>query len=87
MTLQEAKETIAKKYQHSSWNNMILAFIKDDLPGLNLAEINEATNQAAELYARSKWDEACNEMKGICDAEILLLTGTHSEAPKPEFKP
>lgn len=43
--------------------------------------------KSAELYARSKWDEACEAQKGLCDAELLELSGIHSEAPKPKFKP
>jgi hypothetical protein len=47
--------------------------------------------EAAKLYAKAKWDEACEAQKASCinhyganlGAGVISLT----HAPKPEFKP
>jgi hypothetical protein len=60
------------------------------------------TDEAAELYARSKWDEACEAQRVLCNDEYMRIdVCDHSNkfetidleiqaiknAPKPKFKP
>lgn len=87
MTLQEAKEQIARELGYTDWDTV-------DWYQLDSNEVNteapyafeKYSNKAAELYAHSKWDEACEAQKGLCiDAWKLGFVPTQS--PKPEFKP
>jgi hypothetical protein len=48
-------------------------------------DMAKAAAEVAKRYARSKWDEACLEQRGICIA-INLHGGDITDAPKPEFK-
>ena len=76
MTLQEAKERVA-----------LLLYSKrfDEIQNSDAIDHRlRAMEHAAELYARSKWDEACEAMKGrICDVYGMNV----DQATNPEFKP
>lgn len=80
MTLQEAKHQIATKFEYDTW---------DHLQGCApLEELVDAFHQAADLYARSKWDEACEAQRKACANEYPSFgRETILNAPKPEFKP
>lgn len=81
MTLQEAKHQIATKFEYDTW---------DHLQGCApLEELVDAFHQAADLYARSKWDEACEAQRQLIadNASQWLNKETFLNAPKPEFKP
>jgi hypothetical protein len=70
MTLQEAKDQIAKRHGSESWHDFNI-----------WNRGNELGDEAAELYARSKWDEACT-------AQLLKVNlDPNCETCKPEFKP
>lgn len=60
MILDEAKNLIAQKYGHLSWYNWIHDIGK--ITG-NRYIPERFHEEAAELYARSKWDEACEAQK------------------------
>jgi hypothetical protein len=66
MTLQEAKDQIAIKYGLASWASW------NDRRTFPMTEAIQS--EAAVLYAKSKWDEAC---------DLARKTGP----AKPEFKP
>lgn len=103
MTLQEAKDEIAKKYGFTEWQYIDwyhLDFMYDVTEAPYMQET--CTNEAAELYARSKWKQACEEQRKLCsDAYMAIDVYDHSNkfetidreinaiknAPKPEFKP
>lgn len=70
MTLQEAKEQIAKKYTVDLYN--LTVWMSDE---------------AAELYARSKWDEACEAMRYEIQFRYIEQGGMAMHTPKPQFKP
>lgn len=80
MTYEEAKRQAAKEFKH-------LIFGVD--------YVMKVSDRAAELYARSKWDEAINEyikeLENVYrDSNIKgfsLLSDTTFKAIKPEFKP
>lgn len=71
MTWEEAKDQIAKKHKYPSWGHVLYALYESDITPRHLQDIE---NEAAQLYARSKWDEAI---------ELARTTGP----AKPEFKP
>ncbi len=71
MTPQEAKGLAAKEHGYISWKEALLMHVSHD-------EFDKIINDAIKLYARSKWDEACNEVCIINDVELGY---------KPEFKP
>lgn len=82
MTLQEAKDQIAKKHGHVMWC------------ATTHMEERQLFDEVAELYARSKWDEACEEMRELilakwvnCDRDANTEYRTMHDLPKPEFKP
>lgn len=93
MTLQEAKDQIAKNYSVSNgqsssykdWQEMEWYLMENDCVAVLLSRFNET----AELYARSKWDEACEEQRDRCVAQFINSSAREycSIAPKPEFKP
>jgi hypothetical protein len=77
MTLQQAKDQVAKKHRFKDWEDVVLQF-----------QAKNHVDEAAELYAKSKWDEACNACAELVCVENI---GTDGEAyilnNKPEFKP
>lgn len=82
MTLQEAKDQIA-------FRDYLKPFDEIFLESTRLQILDEA----AELYARSKWAEACEAQKQICsnllnDWEFGGRSSVHhfKDASKPEFK-
>lgn len=74
MTLQEAKELAAKGFGYPSF--------KYALNNSGAHGMQSIMDKAAKLYARSKWDEACEayERKLIELDKVYLVN-------KPEFKP
>lgn len=69
MTLIEAKDQVAKKYRKTSesfydnWKDM-----ENNLIGLDYGIYFgiERMQEAAELYARSKWEDACDKQINSC---------------------
>lgn len=91
MTLKECKDQVAKKHGEKSWKHL-----EENGFGIGTGELLSYADEAAELYARSKWDEACEAQKTICVQSLpfphrqlaynslqKLITDSH----KPEFKP
>jgi hypothetical protein len=78
MTLQEAKDEIARKHRFKDWEDLVLQF-----------QAKNYVDEVSELYARSKWDEACKEQKLQCMNRVLSRKTIHKvfTAQKPEFKP
>lgn len=85
MTLQEAKDQISFKYFSVPYTKLLVL-------GSQLKVLDEA----AELYARSKWDEACIACNdSVVNYYVTKKTRIHDDvtayfvmqAPKPEFKP
>ena len=93
MTLQEAKDQIAKTYGFSNWHTLATWYD----PATHLDTVDEYHDEAAELYARSKWNEACLEQRDRCVAQFINSPDVRvnqyaareycANAPKPEFKP
>lgn len=101
MTLQEAKDRIAKKYGYPAWGNILYDLFENNITPKHM---DDYENEAAELYARSKWDEACEAQKQMIwdDLKIHVTTpknvfgdvvsatrivrATYEHAPKPEFR-
>lgn len=80
MTLQEAKDQIAKKHGHVMWC------------ATTHMEERQLFDEVAELYAKSKWDEACEEQMKEVYRHIGPDGNTNYHAIKhwtktPEFKP
>jgi hypothetical protein len=76
MTLQEAKDQVARNYKLFSWEEAV---------ALNPSFESTQWTAVAELYARSKWDEAAT----LTNRNIIHHTNlTLNDLPaKPEFKP
>jgi hypothetical protein len=93
MTLQEAKNEVAKKYGYPKWS----AFVYHEIHKHSTTAFWSFIEEAAELYARSKWDEACDEQRDRCVAQFINSPDARINqwsareycaiAPKPEFKP
>lgn len=84
MTLQEAKDQAAKEWDaafdyHSLRNGVQVGNIK-------MMHLDKVNDRASELYARSKWDEACKAQHDEC-IKIYYEDKYPEAAPKPEFKP
>jgi hypothetical protein len=62
MTYQEAKDQVAVKHGHKDWK------IAEYRVGRN--DIDVMYSEAAELYAKSKWEEACNLQKNMCADDL-----------------
>lgn len=80
MTLEQAKDQVAKKHGFSQWDMIIIESV-NRVKGPSEIEMLE---EAAELYARSKWDEAAT----LTNRNIIHHTNLRmSDLPaKPEFK-
>jgi hypothetical protein len=87
MTLQQAKDQVAKKYGYNTWSGMMSYMPYSELP---------MTKEAYELYCleerRRTWDEACGAMRDVCVKRAGDNYGARTLAymqmsPKPEFKP
>lgn len=81
MTLQEAKDQIAIEDGHEAGWNLNYEF------GLNQTSMKIVLEKAAMLYARSKWDEACDHYHAILIDRLESETHVTFVPPKPEFKP
>lgn len=64
MNLKEAKEIIAQKYLYENWDALIEAKRKER--GSHYW-VELWTSEAAEIYAKSKWEEACKKQKIECE--------------------
>jgi hypothetical protein len=86
MTLQEAKNEVAKKYGYPKWS----AFVYHEIHKHSTTAFWSFIEEATELYARSKWDEACTAQKAECDMYHFAQHSCNLNimlSPKPEFKP
>lgn len=91
MTLIEAKKEVAKKYGYETWADVDFYQLNENA---NITEPpyykERLHDEAAELYARAKWDEcfdatiykAQQRFTGMTETQLRL-----SCIPKPEFKP
>lgn len=83
MTLQEAKNEVARQNGFDDWFSI-------DFSKSNLSE-EVLRDEVAIVYARSKWDEACQAQINSCLENLRdqdsLSYGDVASAPKPEFKP
>lgn len=85
MTLQEAKNIVAKKHGYETWTAVSFYAVDAMAETTKPPFAEEALNdEVAEVYARSKWDEACT----VHNRRILHLTKlAYSDLPaKPEFR-
>lgn len=87
MTWEEAKDQIAR--EHGLGKTLVTG------------HLSKYWEEAARLYARSKWDEACNAQKELCEVAIwpACVEGSHhveilskseeaiKKCLKPEFNP
>lgn len=87
MTLQDCKDEVARKHNWTNWDNLCFVwagFIK---------QIEPFMEEAAELYAEYKWDQACEEQKEKCAQAYYNNENNLDEdvairrASKPVFKP
>lgn len=84
MTLQEAKDQIAVSYGFKDWASINFYEIGERLSQVDAPfDENDIFNEAAELYARSKFDQCYND---TCNS-IKILTLFTFDVTKPEFKP
>lgn len=90
MTLQQAKDKVAQDDGHITGWDMDYEF------RLNMISMRLMMEKAAELYARSKWKEACIACNdSVVNYYVTKKTRIHDDvtayfvmqAPKPEFKP
>jgi hypothetical protein len=79
LTYPEALDEVARKHDFDSWAHVIKTY---DYVGKWLQE-------AAELYARAKWEEACELQRNMCadDLPDPFIKSLVKNTPKPEFKP
>lgn len=82
MTREEVKDKIAQEREGVDFDKVIL--------------INEVlVDEICDLYARSKWDEACEAQRALCEKEVFYRNHYIStdvklailNSKKPEFKP
>ncbi len=89
MTFQEAKDKIAKDHGYKDWKSVDWY----ELDALNQTKEPEPTAEelllgmAADLYASSKWDEACKHYQEILFVHLENGQPLKFMPPKPEFKP
>ena len=96
MTLQEAKDQVAKTYgkaagvKYASWDDMVDS-IKNTIGGRGalLSRLEEAAALWCLEERRRTWDEACEAMKRDCENAFTLQANQNKiyYVPKPEFKP
>jgi hypothetical protein len=85
MNLEEAKNQTAIIYKFESW--------KDLKSKLSAEDVLPFFNDAADLYAKSKWEEACQLQINSCLDNLRptfadsLAYGDVASAPKPQFVP
>lgn len=88
MTLQEAKNEATYKVTWGQYNDydLLINHAGGGMVGTHvLLAVHET---ASELYARSKWQEACEAQKNICfEAVNSTCKVVIDSSPKPEFKP
>ena len=80
MTFEQAKDQVAVKYGYKSWEK--LGFYE-----LDESTQNWLTKEAAELYAKSKWDEACDAMEDAIVDNLGEEVRAARNTKRPEFKP
>lgn len=79
MTLQEAKEQTARGLGYTDWESVDWYQVDSNEETLRKPYAFEKySNAAAELYARSKWDEACIAAEQAMGERIYL---------RPKFNP
>jgi hypothetical protein len=90
MTFQEAKDQVAKQYNYKQQTSLeeILLLTKTKLA---LNSLVERMEEAAKLYAKSKWDEACDAMRSAIieqwDPDAASEFDSINDTTKPEFIP
>jgi hypothetical protein len=84
MSLQEAKDEIARNYNRRDWNHLFSTRTHNGVSCYSLLE------EAAELYAKSKWEQACYEMRLEIIGQWNPNAGEFdsiNDTIEPEFKP
>jgi hypothetical protein len=76
MTLDQAKNQIAKNHDYPNWTNLLHDFYDGNSPA---QFVEECEDEAMELYARSKWDECYQYCHDNSYDSVFPV--------KPEFKP
>lgn len=80
MTLQEAKDIVAREENYPSWGD-VMTYMDEDY------RVHRMLDRAAEMYARSKWEEACREVLSIYHGDnILIANDVFACGIIPEFK-
>lgn len=72
-SLEECKNEVAKEHGFESWFHVLSKRL------YRLEEVDSLINEAAELYARSVWDAAC-------EAQQLMYFDS-ADDKKPEYNP
>lgn len=85
MTLEEAKEIIAKEKGYKSWSNL-------ECMEWGSSRTNHHLHESAELYARSKWDESQELLlsqieKIFRDNSLYGIADTFAKLKRNEFIP
>jgi hypothetical protein len=80
MNLKQAKDRVAQSWGLPDYN----ALVKQGRP-----DLSGFMEQVAKLYAKSKWDEACDETKEILKKKLLTPFNISmiNAIPRPKFKP
>lgn len=89
MTLNEAKDQVAVKHYEILWMRLMQS------GRCQFSILERLLEEAAELYARSKWDEACelqrnmcaDDLPGLYNSPTLFLKQMIKDTIKPEFQP
>lgn len=89
LTLQEAKDQVAEEIGYKNFEDLYQCWRGGQAP---YSKIITVCDEASELYARSKWDEACEAQMKEVYKQILpdQITNAHAIkhwTQKPEFKP
>lgn len=84
MTYEDAQNEIVKKYKRTDWADLLLYEISSEgIEGMDVYK------ESAELYARSKWDQACEAQKKACEYRFKYQANQDicHKTKRPEFKP
>lgn len=87
MTLEEAKQIVAKNH---GYPNYLAGIFERNKPTCRYT-VTELINEVAELYAKSKWEEACQLQINNCLNNLRptfadsLAYGDVASAPNPQF--
>lgn len=81
MTFEQAKDQVAKAKYHSNYRDFEEVYYDD------YDAVHNLLKEAAELCAKSKWDEACEAMEDAIVDNLGEEVRAARNTKKPEFKP